>query len=397
MRLIGIIKEKVKNLKEKFTKKTDTQKEIEKLAKEKDKETLKQQKKKEKQQKSKDAFMVYNLSREYKKRKKFDIHKSTEEFLEKAGVDENPGVLNRRILVFSASLTGLLILVTIIASVVLGSFFFDALLVIFLIATLVFIGIYAISFVAFFFYLDLKIYKRTKQLEEVLPDFLQLTSANISAGMPIDRALWLAVRPRFGVLAKEIEEIAKANIAGEDLNAALIKFSKKYDSRILRESINLLIAGIESGGEIGNLLNKISVNISETRLMQKEIAANVMTYVIFISVATIVAAPFLFALSSQLLSTTKQITENIDMDETSSSGSMLKFDFTNEGVKISDFNNFALMIMIFSSFFSVAIISVIRKGNVKDGLKLFPVFLAVSLVIFYISRLLFSYLMTDMI
>lgn len=397
MKIIERIKEKLKSVKDKFTKKSDAQKEIAKLAKQKEKESKKQEKKLKKQEKKKDSKLVYYTVRERKKIRKFDFHKSTEEFLEKAGVDQNPRMLNKKILIFAVSFTGFLVFATIITSIILGSFFMDALLVIFLIATLVFVGIYALSLVAFFFYLDLRIYRRTKELEDVLPDFLQLTSANISAGMPIDRALWLAVRPRFGVLAKEIEEIAKANIAGEDLNAALINFSNKYNSRILKESINLLIAGIESGGEIGLLLNKISINISETRLMQKEIAANVMTYVIFISVATIVAAPFLFALSSQLLSTTKQITQNIDMDETSSSSSFLKFDFSNEGVKLTDFNNFALMIMIFSSFFSVAIISVIRKGNVKGGLKLFPIFLAVSLVIFYISKMFFAYLMADLL
>ena len=396
MKILDILKEKFSKIKDRFTRKTEAQKEIDRIAKQKDKEAKKDEKTQIKKAK-KDMLMVYDLGRQKKKRRKFDFHKSLDEFLEKAGVDENPRKINKKILIFAGSLTGLLIFVTIISSLILGSFFMDALLVIMLIGTIVFGAIYALSLVAFFFYLDLKIYQRTKQLEEVLPDFLQLTSANISAGMPIDRALWLAVRPRFGVLAKEIEEIAKANIAGEDLNAALINFSKKYDSRILKESINLLIAGIESGGEIGNLLNKISTNISETRLMQKEIAANVMTYVIFISAATILAAPFLFALSVQLLSTTKLITENIEMDETSSASSFLKFDFSGEGVKIQDFTNFALMIMIFSSFFSVAIISVIRKGNVKEGIKLFPVFLAVSLVIFYLSRLLFSYLLSGVL
>jgi pilus assembly protein TadC len=72
-----------------------------------------------------------------------------------------------------------------------------------------FSGCLFISLLVVFFYFDYKIYQRTKEIEEVLPEFLQLTSANISAGMTIDRALWFAVRPKFGVLAKEIEEVAK--------------------------------------------------------------------------------------------------------------------------------------------------------------------------------------------
>ena len=76
---------------------------------------------------------------------------------------------------------------------------------------------------------------------ELLTRLMKLTSANISAGMPIDQALWFAVRPKFGVLAKEIEEVAKSTIAGADLQTALIDFTKKYNSKILKRSINLII------------------------------------------------------------------------------------------------------------------------------------------------------------
>jgi len=379
-------------LRKKFTKKTDAQLEISKLKKAKDKKKSKSVKSEFKKEKKKSPMLVYNLNREKKKRKKFDIHKSLDEFLEKSGMQISSRQLNRRALIFSAALTSILIIAIIAAAVSLGSFLSTIITMVFLTATLVFVALYLISLVVLFFYIDLKIYNRTKQLEKVLPDFLQLTSANISAGMPIDRALWLAVRPRFGVLANEIEEIAKATIAGEDLNEALLKFSRKYNSRILKESINLLIAGIDSGGEIASLLNKISINISETRLMQKEISANVMTYVIFISVATIAAAPFLFALSGQLLATTKTITSNVQLDQSASTSSFLSFNLSGDSIKLSDFTNFSILVMVVSSFFSVAITSVIRKGNVKDGIKLFPIYMAISLLIFFVSKTFFSYM-----
>ena len=76
-----------------------------------------------------------------------------------------------------------------------------------------------------------------RMIEENLPDYLEFTSANLRAGMPIDRALWFAVRPRFGVLAKEIEDVAKRTLAGEDLHVALVDFAKKYDSQILLRSV----------------------------------------------------------------------------------------------------------------------------------------------------------------
>ena len=52
--------------------------------------------------------------------------------------------------------------------------------------------------ILFYIWIDVQIFKRRIEIEEILPDFLQLASSNIKAGMTIDRALWYAVRPRFG-------------------------------------------------------------------------------------------------------------------------------------------------------------------------------------------------------
>ena len=148
---------------------------------------------------------------------------------------------------------------------------------------------------------DYVVFKRKTDVEEVLPDFLQLAASNINAGMSIDRALWYAVRPRFGVLAKEIEMIAKETMAGIDLRIALAKFSSRYDSTILKRTVNMINEGIEAGGQIGELLNRIADDIQQQKALMKEMSANVTTYVIFITFTTIVAAPFLFALSGVLI------------------------------------------------------------------------------------------------
>jgi len=341
----------------------------------------------------KQSFAITSRFEKKKSHDKYLVRKGLNEFLMKAGLDENPRDVHKKILIFDGILIGSILFILLVAGIILSTPTSRLLTLIFIVLTFFSVAVYLLTILSIFVYLDVKIYQRTKQVEEVLPDFLQLTSANIGAGMPIDRALWLAVRPRFGVLAKEIEEIAKATIAGEDLEKALVTFSQKYDSNMLKESINLLIAGINAGGEIAELLNKISINIQETKLMQKEISANVMTYVIFIAVATIGAAPFLFALSFQLLQTTQSITSNIQLDNTGGANAMFSFNFSGEGISLANFSNFALLMIIISSIFSVFIISTIRKGSIKEGLKLIPVFIGVSVVIFILSKMLFGSLL----
>jgi len=250
--------------------------------------------------------------------------------------------------------------------------------------TLIFILLLFTFWIMFYLIVDLKIFRRKVDIEEVLPDYLQLTASNIKSGMTIDRALWYAVRPKFGVLAKEIEIVAKETMRGEDLKTALQKFADKYDSILLKRTISLLIEGLYSGGEIGNLLNKIAINIQENEITKKETAANLTTYIIFISFATIVAAPVLFALSGVLIQVLASLGSNLA--DVSGGGSTLSaISFSGSGIKHTDFRIFAIVSLITTSFFSAIIIATIKTGSAKTGLKFIPIFILVSLGIFLIA------------
>ncbi|MFQ5475270.1 MAG: type II secretion system F family protein [Candidatus Nanoarchaeia archaeon] len=243
----------------------------------------------------------------------------------------------------------------------------------------------------FYFTLDILIYKRKVEIEDVLPDFLQLTSANIRAGMPMDRALWFSIRPRFGVLAKEMEEVAKRTLTGEELEVALRGFSEKYDSLILKRSVYLLIEGVKAGGEVGELLDRIGSNIQQIKMMQKEMAANVMTYVIFISVAVVFGAPFLFGLASALIGIIQQIGSMIDISQAGVTG--MSFKFSPNVIDPKEFKIFAILSLSVTSLSASAIISTIQKGSVKAGLKYIPMFATASIVLF----LLFSSIFNNML
>lgn len=252
----------------------------------------------------------------------------------------------------------------------------------------VFILILFLLWLLLFIFIDLKVFRRRVDIEEVLPDYLQLTSANIRAGMPIDQALWYAVRPRFGVLANEIETVAKETMSGVELSVALKKFSEKYDSPLLRRSINLLIEGIDAGGEVGDLLNKISINIQQIQLLRRDMSANVTTYAIFITTATVLISPFLFALSGQLLQVITKIISTIKFPATQASSFPVKF--SQVGITTADFTIFAIFSMILSSFFSAIIVATIRKGEVKAGIKYIPLFIIISLALYFVYSTVFS-------
>ncbi|MBI2559222.1 type II secretion system F family protein [Candidatus Woesearchaeota archaeon] len=250
----------------------------------------------------------------------------------------------------------------------------------------VFILLIFALWIIFYLAVDLKIFKRKVDIEDVLPDFLQLTASNINAGMPIDRALWFAVRPRFGVLAKEIETVAKETMSGSDLKTALERFASRYDSRTLKRTVSMINEGVEAGGRIGYLLSRIAVDIQEQKSMMKEMSANVTTYVIFITFASVAAAPLLFALSEILMEVVKNLGATLGSTTKMASSVGIALSFSGTGVSQRDFKIFAVTSLILTSLFSAMMVSTIKRGNIKSGVKYIPIFIVTSLALYFIAE-----------
>ncbi|MFH1506723.1 MAG: type II secretion system F family protein, partial [archaeon] len=306
-----------------------------------------------------DYAAYYRMHKKKNKRIRTPKRHLLESYLERAGMEDVEPVDVRKKIVWGA------IIATIIAaagglvySVINGLAVPRTLSIAVSSAVVIFGMAIIVGWLMIYVFLDLKIFRRKQDVENVLPDFLQLTSANISAGMPIDKALWMAIRPQFGVLSKEIQEVAKATMAGESLEKALHTFTHRYQSPILTRAMNLLLEGLDAGGEMADLLNKIAIDIQEIRLMRKEMSADVMTYVLFITVATVLVAPFLFGLSTQLLIIVQSIISNLDLGSgAASGGSLFSFNLSEETIKLSDFRIFCVTMLSISSFFAAMIIS----------------------------------------
>lgn len=138
---------------------------------------------------------------------------------------------------------------------------------------------------------------RAAEIEKVLPDALQLISANVRAGMTIDRAIWLAARPEFGVLEEELKRAGTNTIGGKTIKVALMEMAARIKSNLLEKTFRLVIEGIESGGELAHLLEETARNVRTVQSLRKEIKSSVTTYSIFIFFAAVLGAPALYAIS----------------------------------------------------------------------------------------------------
>ncbi len=233
-----------------------------------------------------------------------------------------------------------------------------------------------------YFWLNMKIYKRTKEMEMKLPEYLTLVSTSLKGGYSFEKALWGAIKPEFGILAKEIGLVSKQVMTGNDVTEALMNFAQKYNSPILRRNINLICGEIESGGKIVDVIDKVIINLKKTKALKEEMAAATLTYTIFIAALVMFVMPALFALSFTLFNVITGFLQNITSSMASSP--VTAFKLSKSSIDPADYKLFTYLTITIISCTSALIISIIENGDIRAGLKYISLFLITSLSLYFV-------------
>ena len=228
---------------------------------------------------------------------------------------------------------------------------------------------------------------RRKEIETILPDMLLLTSSNVKSGLTIDKALLFSARPEFGILGIEVKHLALQIFGGTTLEDAFNALLKKVRSPILSRTVNLLLEGLRSGGAVAQLLEESATDIRNTEILQKEIRSSVLSYVIFIFMAAVLAAPFLFAVSTFLVTTTSQIwgATDFSVDDTEFVGGGF-ITISAPKINLDAFNAFVVFAILMTTVFASVLISLIQTGKFSQSFRYLPVFVIIGLVIFFATK-----------
>jgi len=219
-------------------------------------------------------------------------------------------------------------------------------------------------------------------MEEMLPDFLQTVSSNLKGGMSFENSLWASIKPRFSILANEMSEVSKKVMTGYDVDKALTEIAEKYNSPMLRRSVDLIMSELKAGGNIAELIDKVVENLKNTRLLKEDMSASAIAYIIFISAIVIFISPLLFALSFNLLTVIINFVGKLAT--ATERVQSLPFTFSKIAIEPDSFRTFSIAAISLISIFSSMIVSIVEKGNVKAGLKYIPIFLIGSLLFYFI-------------
>lgn len=237
-----------------------------------------------------------------------------------------------------------------------------------------------------YMFISVRAERLKSSMESVLPDALRLISSNMRSGHTVQKAFMLSARDEFGILSDELKKTGMDIYGGESVEGALRSLEGRVKSELFQETLKLLIDGIESGGNKADLLESSAEDIRNSLELRKEIQSSIRMYMIFIVMVAVAGAPILFGVSVYMADTTTEMWEDSGMGEMDSSriSSQIGFnlEFQAPKVDVQMFRYFAFGALITTNTFAALIISEIRNGTVKQGVKYAPIFATASVLIF---------------
>ena len=243
---------------------------------------------------------------------------------------------------------------------------------------------YASIFLMVNAFLVLQADTRRNVLENSLPDFLLLVSANIKAGMGLDQAMWYSAKPEFGLLSIEVKNIIKSAFSGEPLDKALDRLAERFNSRLFTRTIALVKQAFATGGEIAQVLEETASDARNTATMKKEVSASLVLYEIFILFASIAGTPFLFSVSGKLIQVFEAQRAALPTAASFSTLGGITISSPGNVISSTEFYYFSLATILVTSLLSSFIISVIRTGTKNEGVKYFPFIAFLSYLVYFL-------------
>ncbi len=234
--------------------------------------------------------------------------------------------------------------------------------------------------------LEFKIEQRKSFVETILPDYLQITAANIRSGIALDKAMVLAARPEFKYFSEDVMLMSKRLYAGETLQNGLITLGKHYRSEQLQHTIRMMIEAIQYGGGMTDLLNQIAKDMRSQQMVQKEISGQLFMYSIFITFAAIIGAPTMYALTTQMMTITDTVWAGI-LKQNPGGLPTAGISFLRPSppkITIAQYHGFALAAILIITGFGAFIVSAISTGSAVKGIRYLPIFILVGLAVFFI-------------
>ena len=216
-------------------------------------------------------------------------------------------------------------------------------------------------------------YKRVKEIELNLADFLRNVAESTRSGMPLEKAIASSAEGNYGPLTEEMSIVSSQISWGLPFEDALLKFSKRIKSKLVQQTILIVVESYRSGGDIADILETVSEDIRSLKDIEAKRSSDLQIYVISTYFIFFLFLAIILILSKSFVPATPQL-----------AGVAKLVGGTVSSVTEEDYLVYFFHLSLIEAFFAGLVSGQMGEGNIIGGFKHAFILVIVTLVAFQI-------------
>lgn len=141
-------------------------------------------------------------------------------------------------------------------------------------------------------YVLIKTEQRASEIENSIPDFLRQLASMLRVGMSLENALLDLSKHGQGPLYDELRRVVVEVRMGRGFDEAFENMAVRLNSQNLQRSFKIILNSYKSGGGLADVIDDVSSDLRAMIILKRERKSSVMMSVMFLILASVVAAPF---------------------------------------------------------------------------------------------------------
>ena len=214
-------------------------------------------------------------------------------------------------------------------------------------------------------------YRRTKLIEAHLPDFLRDVAESNRSGLTLEKAIESAAKGQYGPLTEEMHIVSAQISWGIPFEDALLKFSQRVESKLVRQIALIILESYKSGGAIADILETVSTDVRTLKEIETRRKSELQVYIISIYFIFLLFLAIIIVLSKTFLPATPQLNNIASI----LGGTVSK-------VSEEEFKTFFFHLSLIQAFFAGLISGQMGEGSVTAGFKHSFILIIVTLASF---------------
>lgn len=216
-------------------------------------------------------------------------------------------------------------------------------------------------------------YKRIKLIEQYLSDFLRDVAESNRSGMTLEKSIEAAAGGNYGPLTEEMKIVSSQISWGIPFEEALLKFTQRIKSKLVQQTLLIVVESYKSGGDIADILETVSEDIRTLKEIESKRRSDLQIYVISTYFIFFLFLAIILVLSKSFVPATPQLNNVAQI-----------IGGTTSTVSEEDYKTFFFHLSLIEAFFAGLVSGQMGEGSLTAGFKHSFILIIVTLVSFQI-------------